>query len=295
MLSSMTGFARASGQSGPVAFSWELRSVNGRGLEVRLKMPPGFEAIEAPARDLIGRKLKRGNVQVLLTVERSGSATDVRIDERLLLQLAEAARKASQAAGLAPPTIDALLAIRGVVETGASEDSEETRAELANVIMACLEEAVAGLVGMRQREGLSLHQLLAGHIDRIEMLTNEIAALPQRRPDAIRARLAEQVRALMEASGRELDPDRLHQEAALIAARGDVAEELDRLSAHVAHARGLLAEGGAVGRKLDFLAQEFNREANTTCSKSSDRQTTALGLDLKATIEQMREQVQNLE
>ena len=291
----MTGFARRAGTHTDATFAWELRGVNGRGLDVRLRTPPGSEAIEAGARERIMARLKRGNIQASLVLERVGRTSEARVDLALLGRLAEAAKAASAAHGLAPPTIDGLMAVRGVVDTVAVGESEEARAALDRAVLATLDEAIADFLATREREGAALAAILAGHLDRIAGLVADIAALPQRKPEAIRARLAEQVAALIEASNATLDRDRLHQEAALLATKGDVAEELDRLEAHVAHARALLAEGGAIGRKLDFLAQEFNREANTTCSKSGDRATTALGLDLKATIEQMREQIQNLE
>ncbi len=196
--------------------------------------------------------------------------------------------------GLAPPSIDGLLQVKGIVELIEEPASEAEEARLSAAIMAALETALDDLKAVRAREGAALHDVVAGQIDRIETLVRRAVALPQRRPDAIRRRLSDQVATLLE-SHAGFDLDRLHQEAVLLATKTDVQEELDRLAAHVAHARRLLAEGGAVGRKLDFLAQEFNREANTTVSKSFDRELTEIGLDLKATIDQMREQVQNLE
>jgi uncharacterized protein (TIGR00255 family) len=194
----------------------------------------------------------------------------------------------------APPTLDGILALRGVMETVDQADDEATRATLATAILANLDAALDALLADRRREGAAIGAVLHGRLDAIETTVRAAEASPARKPETIRARLQQQIAELIGASP-ALDPDRLHQEAVLIATRADVREEIDRLVAHTAAARALLAENGPVGRRLDFLAQEFGREANTLCAKSNDRELTALGLELKALVDQLREQVQNLE
>jgi uncharacterized protein (TIGR00255 family) len=203
-------------------------------------------------------------------------------------------RRLGETIPLQPPTVDGLLAIRGVVETADVIETDEARLALAAKILADLDVALASLVIARQREGKAIGAVLVDRLDEIGRLVRTAEASPARTPDAIRARLAEQVAALLEASQR-LDENRLHQEAVLLATRADIREEIDRLDAHVSAARALLAEDRPVGRRLDFLAQEFNREVNTLCAKANDRSLTAVGLELKAVVDQFREQVQNLE
>jgi uncharacterized protein (TIGR00255 family) len=193
-----------------------------------------------------------------------------------------------------PPTLDGILAIRGVIDVADEADDAEGRASLAKRMLADFEAALAALASDRQREGRAIGAILTARLDEMARLTRAAEASPARTPEAIRMRLAEQVAALIDTGG-ALDPDRLHQEAVLLATRADIREELDRLTAHDAAARALIAEDGPVGRRLDFLAQEFNREVNTLCAKSNDRGLTAIGLDLKALVDQFREQVQNLE
>jgi len=193
-----------------------------------------------------------------------------------------------------PPTLDGLLSVRGVVEAVEAETDDEARAALAARVLADLDNALAALVADRMREGRAMAAVLTGHLAEIERLAAAAEASPARTPEAIRARLAEQVATLLGAT-EKLDPDRLHQEAVLLATRADIREELDRLAAHVAAAHALIAEDGPVGRRLDFLAQELNREVNTLCAKANDRSLTAIGLDLKAVVDQFREQIQNVE
>jgi uncharacterized protein (TIGR00255 family) len=203
-------------------------------------------------------------------------------------------QRVSAKVAASPPTLDGILAIRGVLDTVESEPDEAAREKLAGRIVADLDKAVGELVAMRAREGAAIATVLGARLDEMESLTRAAEASPARTPEAIRARLAEQVAALLDAAP-ALDPVRLHQEAVLLATRADIREEIDRLYAHIAAARELIAGGAAVGRRLDFLAQEFNREVNTLCSKSNDRALTALGLDMKAAVDQLREQVQNVE
>ncbi len=294
-LASMTGFSRVSGDLGPARWTWEVRSVNAKGLDIRLRLPPGFDEVEQAARSIAQARLKRGSVQATLTLERPSAGSEIRINEGALAAVLSAAAAISERVpGAAAPTIDGLLAQRGVVEFVEPEETSDDRAALAEAVAADFSNAVSELERARAGEGAALEAILLERVARIEELTKAADACPARQPEAVRKRLAEQVAALV-GTGVALDPDRLHQEAALLASRADVREEIDRLFAHVEAARTLIAEGVAVGRRLDFLAQEFGRESNTLCAKSNDRALTAIGLDLKAVVEQFREQVQNVE
>jgi uncharacterized protein (TIGR00255 family) len=293
-VNSMTGFARAAGSSGAWRWAFEVKSVNAKGLDVRLRMPPPFDRVEAEARAQLGKALARGTCFATLTAQREGASSAARVDQAALASVAAAARAAAEAAGLAPPTMDGLLGVRGIVEIADAEDDEAAVAAACAGALASLEEALASLGEVRRAEGEALASLLRERLDSIERLTLSADANPARRPEAVRARLAESVATLMEA-GRGLDENRLHQEAILLAAKADIREELDRLKTHVAAARALIDDGGAIGRRLDFLAQEFGREANTLCAKANDVTLTAQGLELRAQIEQFREQAQNVE
>lgn len=293
-IASMTGFARAEGAHGSLRWVWEIKTVNGRGLDVRLRTPSGFDAVEAEARTRISARLVRGNCNATLSLTREASSAEIRVNEALLQSLVASLEPIRLRAGAAPLQIENLLSVRGVVETVEAEEAPEGRAAQEAVILAGLDEALDALVAARIAEGSALEQVLRGRLDEIHVFTNAIDNAPERRPDAIRQRLADQVAMLAETNA-TLDPQRLHQEALILAAKADVREELDRLHAHVKVARDLLAAGGAVGRRLDFLAQEFGRESNTLCSKSNHVSLTAKGLELKAIIEQFREQVQNIE
>jgi uncharacterized protein (TIGR00255 family) len=290
---SMTGFARRDGTAGAVRWAWEIRSVNGRGLDLRFRTPPGFDGVESKARTLAGARLTRGNVSATLTIQRESAGSRYVVDTALLDHLIEIARRYEGTPGLAPSSVAGLLAVRGVVEPGEAADEPEAMATLEGALVDAFAATLDDFVEARRGEGAVLGAVLRGQVDTVESLAGEAERLPSRTPEAIRARISEQIAAL---TGREdLDPARLHQEAALIATRADVREELDRLAAHVAQARELLAAGGAVGRRLDFLAQEFNRETNTLCSKSNDTAMTRIGLSLKAVVDQFKEQVQNVE
>jgi len=293
-LSSMTGFARSHGVCGPYSWAWEIKSVNGKGLDLRLRLPPGWDAIEAPVRGRAAEALTRGSVQVNLTVERSGAVPVVRVNTAVLESILAALRQLAPKVEASPPSLDGLLGLKGVIEVSDAEEREDERRDVEAAAIAGFAEAVGALGEMRRHEGAALGQVLAARLEEIGALARRAEHAPGRRPDAIRARLAEQVATLLAQSDR-FDPDRLHQEAIMIAAKADIREELDRLAAHVAQAQHLIAQGGAVGRRLDFLAQELNREANTLCAKANDVQLTNIGLELKAAVEQFREQVQNVE
>lgn len=293
-LSSMTGFSRAEGVTGAALWAWEIKSVNSKGLDVKLRLPPSLDSAEPAIRHKVSAAVARGSVFASLSVKRETGAVEVRINEAVLAQVAEAARLVAERIDARAPAIDGLLAIKGVIDVVEAEESEEEKARLVADVLAGLDTALARLLDMRRSEGAALGAVLADRLDEIAVLKREAEDNPCRRPEAIRAKIADQITALME-PGRNFDPDRLHQEALMVASKADIREELDRLDAHVAAARKLMKEGGAVGRKLDFLAQEFNRETNTLCSKANDVTLTATGLALKAVVEQFREQVQNLE
>jgi uncharacterized protein (TIGR00255 family) len=293
-LSSMTGFARGHGVSGSYAWAWEVKSVNGKGLDLRLRFPPGWDAIEVAVRAQAAERLARGSIQANLTVERSGAVPVVRINAAVLDAVLTTLKELAPRVEASPPSLDGLLALKGVMEVGDAEEREEERRSAEAAVTAGFAEVLGALAEMRQREGAALGRVLAARLGEISALALRAEATPGRRPEAIRARLAEQVATLLAQSER-FDPDRLHQEAILIATKADVREELDRLAAHVAQAQLLIGQGGPIGRRLDFLAQELNREANTLCAKANDVELTNIGLELKAAVEQFREQVQNVE
>ena len=293
-ISSMTGFARASGERQGLFWQWEIKSVNGKALDVRLKLPQGFEALEAPVRAALASTFKRGNLQVSLSVSGQMGRETVRLNQEILDRLVAAGEVLRDRIGGEPLRADVLLSIKGVVEV-ATEPEDEAEVEARNAAMlASFHEALTSLAAARREEGARLNSVISAQVLRIAELADAAKHNPSRTPEAIRARLKEQVHRLQEA-GAALDPDRLHQEAVIAATRADIQEELDRLDSHVAAAQALLDSDEAIGRKFDFLAQEFNREANTLCSKASDRSLTAVGLDLKTVIDQLREQVQNIE
>ncbi|MBV9559973.1 MAG: YicC family protein [Bradyrhizobium sp.] len=293
-LSSMTGFARSHGASGPYAFEWELKSVNAKGFDLRLRLPPGWDELEGPAKKRAAELLARGTIYANLNVKRANALSSVRINEEVLASVVKVAGQLAAKIDAVAPSVDGLLAIKGVIEVVEPESNEEEDKAAKAAAAGAFDEALDGLVAMRRREGTALSQVLMQRIDEIEVLAGRAEATPGRKPEAIRSRLAEQVTALLEASDR-FDADRLNQEALLIAAKADVREELDRIASHVSQARELIGKGGPVGRRLDFLAQEFHREVNTCCSKSNDIELTNVGLELKNVVEQFREQVQNLE
>lgn len=293
-LSSMTGFARGQGVTGAYAWSWEVRSVNGKGLDIRLRWPPGWESIEQPVRARASASLVRGTVHASLSVERQGVLPVVRVNDQVLAAVLATIQDLAGKIDAAAPRLDGLLAIKGVIEVHDADEREEDRRAAEAAVIAASDRVLAELGEMRRHEGEVLGQLLSTRLAEISSLVARAEMTPGRQPEAVKKRLSEQVAQLLENADR-FDPDRLHQEAIMLATRADVREELDRLTAHVAQAQKLIASGGAIGRRLDFLAQELNREANTLCAKSNDVELTNIGLELKNTVEQFREQVQNLE
>ena len=294
-LQSMTGFARATADHDGVSIAWEVKSVNGKSVELRLRLPTGFDRLEASLRQAVQKRFARGNFQASLTIGRApGAQAQPVVNEAFLKDVAGLAARLQEQFGVTAASADGLLALRGVLELPEALESDEARAALDAASVQAFAEALHGVEAARLGEGGALKGLLLGHIDAIEALVLRAEADPSREPAAIRERLAAQVRLLLDASS-NLDEARLHQEAALLATKADIREEIDRLNTHVASGRALLQNGGAIGRKLDFLAQEFNRESNTLCSKSNAAAITAIGLELKSVVDQFREQVQNLE
>jgi len=293
-LSSMTGFARGQGVAGAYAWSWELKSVNAKGLDLRLRLPPGWDAIEVPARARASEKLARGTAYANLTVERKGVLPTVKVNEPVLNAVLATLHNLQGKVDATQPSLDGILSLKGVMEITEEDEREEDRRAAEAAILTGFDKALADLVAMRREEGTTLGKLLSARLNEIAVLAARAEAAPGRKPEAIKARLAEQVATLLSASQR-FDSDRLHQEAIMLASKADIREELDRLASHVAQAQKMLADGGPVGRRLDFLAQELNRESNTLTAKANDVDLTNIGLELKSTVEQFREQVQNLE
>jgi len=293
-LSSMTGFARGHGAAGAYAWSWEIKSVNAKGLDIRFRLPPGWDAIEVPARARATQALSRGTVYCNLTVTRQGVAPTVKINEPVLNAVIATLNQLTGRFDAAAPTLDGILALKGVMEVTEEDESEEEHGAAEAAILKGFDKALTDLDAMRRHEGDTLGKLLSTRLEEIAALTARAEAAPGRKPEAIKARLAAQVATLIEASQR-FDSDRLYQEAIMLATKADIREELDRLVAHVAQAQKLIVDGGPAGRRLDFLAQELNREANTLTAKANEVELTNIGLQLKSVVEQFREQVQNLE
>jgi uncharacterized protein (TIGR00255 family) len=291
-IASMTGFARTEAASGDRQWVWELRSVNGRGLDIRCRLPNGYDALDPIVRAAVAQRCRRGNVSVTLTESRQQrprlSVNREALDQVLAIM---AELKADAGIAAAPPRLDGLLALPGVIER-AEEESDPASA--LDLLTRQLGEALDGLKAMRLAEGARLVGLALAQIDEIERLTDAARGIAATQPAAIAEHLRQQLEALLGQVPLP-SPDRLAQESALLAAKADVREELDRLAAHVSAVRQLIQSGGAIGRKFDFLCQELNREANTLCSKAADVELTRIGLDLKVAIEQLREQVQNIE
>ena len=293
-LKSMTGFARTAGSCAPFRWAWEIKAVNSKGLDLRVRVPAGFDALEIEARARAAKRLTRGTCYATLSLHRDAATPEVRVNRAALAALVEALDSVPGTEKLGRLTLDGLLGVRGIVEVVEGGDSDEQVAAVSRAALAGLDGALDALVEARATEGAALAAVLGKRLDTIAQLVAEAEAAPGRKPEAVRARLAEAV-AVIAGAAPSLDPARLHAEALLLAAKADVREELDRLVTHVAAARELLASAEPVGRRLDFLAQELGREANTLCAKSNDAALTSLGMELRVEIEQFREQVQNIE
>ncbi|HTO28606.1 MAG TPA: YicC/YloC family endoribonuclease [Devosia sp.] len=292
-LASMTGYARAAGAVAGASFACEVKSVNGRGLDIRLRLAPGQDGLESDIRQLIGKMISRGSLTFSLTVERDGAGGDLLINRQALATVLAAIDELGGRIPAAPPSLDGILGLKGVLEQRDRPMSSDAEEALASAILDGASQALVDLVLARRHEGNQIAAILRDRLDEIEALVQRAESHPARSRDVILAKLRQQVADL--AADIAIPEERLAQEALLLATKADIREELDRLTAHIATARQLITGGGAVGRRLDFLAQEFNREANTLCSKSNAVELTAIGLDLKAAIDQLREQVQNIE
>ena len=290
----MTGFARRDGGDAAVSWTWEVKSVNGRSLDVRARLPQGYESLDPVVRSAVTAACSRGNLQVNLSMKRGSAPLQLQVNEDLLAQVLDLMARLEARTQAAPPRLDGILALRGVLEAVEEEESPEQQQARLAALQKDLDAALTALVAMRAAEGARLLAMARGHLDEIERLSTAARGCAATQPETLRQRLKEQLAELVAAST-GVSEERLAQELAILAGKADVREELDRLAAHVEAARELLDQGGAVGRKLDFLCQEFNREANTLCSKSADVELTRIGLDLKSSIEQLREQIQNIE
>lgn len=293
-LQSMTGFARSEGTSGRNRYAWELRSVNGKGLDIRLRLPPGLERLEPDVRRLITEKFSRGNLQATLTLTVAETKVEAVLNRDALAAVLALRAELGNLVDPSPLRLDTLMGIRGLVDIREAEEDQETVAARDAAILTSLDEAIGHLQRMREGEGTALAAVLKSQVARIAELAQVVEADPSRTPEEIARKLSFQLAALLQEAP-TLDRDRLHAEAALLATKADLREEIDRLKAHVAAANELIDKGGPVGRRLDFLAQEFNRESNTICSKSNSAAVTSAGIELKVVIDQFREQVQNLE
>lgn len=294
MVQSMTGFASAQGADGAFQWMWDIRSVNAKGLDVRARVPDWLPGLEAEIKARIGKLAARGSVNLSLRLTRVGGDSSLTLNEAQLaatltaLARVEAAAEA-QGLTLAQTSAGDILTLRGVMDVASAQDDPEA---VKAMVLAQLDPLLLDFAAMRRSEGAALLQVLTGQIDQIDGLVGQAADIAETRKLDMQASFQAALARVADATP---EPDRVAQEIALLAVKADVMEELDRLRAHVAAARALLAQDGPVGRKLDFLSQEFNREANTLCSKSQHRDLTAVGLELKVVIDQMREQVQNVE
>ena len=290
MLASMTGFARERGELNGTAWEWEIKSVNARGLDIRIRLPGGNDDVELAARAAIGKMFKRGSINASLNLQRNSGESSLQVNRAFLQELIDVAREM----GREDPQVETLFGVRGVVEPQEAERNEDEEAACREAFLKSFSVALDALKAARLSEGRKLRVMLEARLSEMEALVVAAEAAANERQESARDRLASQVAAMLEATN-VVTEERLAQELAILAVKGDILEEIDRLKAHIAQAWELLGEGTAVGRRLDFLCQEFNREANTLCSKSNDIAMTRIGLDLKATIDQLREQVQNVE
>ena len=291
---SMTGFARAEGRDGTVDWIWEAKSVNGRGLDLRCRIANGLEALEPELRKAVTARFKRGNITISLHLLRQAGTPQVRVNRELLDDLIALAGEYRDAEGIERPGLDGLLALRGVIEPVEKIEEDSDCAAREQAISVSMAELLDELSKARAAEGASLSEIIGTQLVAMESLRRRAGESAALRPEAVKARLKAQVSTLLEA-GAPLAEERIAHELAILAVKTDIREELDRLGTHIAAAKALVSKGSVIGRKLDFLAQELNREANTLCAKSSDAQLSDIGLELKAVIDQFREQVQNIE
>lgn len=291
-LASMTGFARVEGALGETHWTWEIKSVNGRGLEPRFRLPPGYDFLEADLRKILSDNFARGSFNAFLSLRGAAVEGAFSINRAALESAMKLVEEIRLSIDCEKPRAEGILALKGVINQESALDDEDARGKLAAALKESFGSLAAALKGAREKEGQSLERLVSGQLDAIETLTKAARASADAAPEAIKAKIATQLAELLAGA---VPAERIAEEAAILAVKADIREELDRLDAHVAAGRALVGGGGAVGRKLDFLTQEFNREANTLCSKAQDMGLKRIGLELKTAIDQMREQVQNLE
>ncbi len=290
----MTGYARADGKADSFAWTWEVKSVNGRGLDVRCRFPPGMDTFEREVRGALAESISRGNVSVTLNLSRPEGSVRPSVNREFLESLLELAKSRAAGTGGDPPRIETLLSVRGVVEVVEPEETEAQRQTREAAMRSSLRKVVADLVAARQEEGKHLEAVVRDQLNQISELVSAAEGLVSLQPETLRARLVKQLRDLTDEAPVVAD-DRVAQEVALLLVKYDIREELDRIRAHLLQAGEMVDSSKAVGRRFDFLAQELNREANTVCSKSSDSELSRIGLDLKTVIDRLREQVQNIE
>ena len=290
----MTGFSRTNGQFARCRWTWEAKSVNGRSLDVRVKSPYGFDRIEMPTKKLTTERLGRGSVSLTLTIESERTTSTLQVNRSLLDDLIALHGELAGRVALDLPRIETLLTVKGVIEATEAAETEEDTKEQELAIMQGLSEALDGLVASRGAEGERLHVLIENYVSNLEKLCRDARNSDGARIDNIQNKLKRQLDELLETSN-SIDEKRFTQEVAVLVTKADVREEIDRLEAHCAASRDLLADSGPTGRRLDFLCQELNREANTLCSKSASDELTQIGLEMKAVIDQFREQAQNVE
>lgn len=293
-VSSMTGYASKNGVSHHIGWLWELRSVNGKGLDMRLRLPTGYEALEPSCRKICATYFARGHMQITLSVTEQHSTNEMVVDDKVLAQITKIADELAAGGSWQPASVDGLLGLKGVLVEQKMEISPDIKQEIKSAIMDGFEAALSDLKTTREAEGQALADILLDQIHAIDGLVKTLRDDPSRSKQAILSKLRKQVSELIE-SAPQLDETRLYQEAALLATKADLQEEIDRLIAHIASVKQIVSEGGPIGRRLDFIAQEFNRESNTVCSKSNATSVTQIGLDLKILIDQFREQIQNVE
>lgn len=287
----MTGFARAHASHGDLRLRIEIKSVNGRGLDIRMRLAPGLDAFELPLRQLLSKALTRGSLSVSVGLDRTSAGGTLVVNEAALATVLATVERLAGRTTADRPRIDGLMALPGVLRFDEADTLDQET--VGPLLLSAANEALEQLQLSRREEGARIVETLRGHLNQIAVLVDAAAAHPARSRDHIASRLRSQIEALRQEA--DISPERLAQEALLLATKADIQEEIDRLRAHIAGARKLIAEGGPIGRRFDFLAQEFNREANTLCSKSNAVELTTIGLDLKAVIDQVREQVQNIE
>ena len=291
----MTGYSRFEGKGEGATWTWELKSVNSKGLDIRCRVPNGYDRLDSLARERIQKAFHRGSVFANLTLTQDTPQIAYRVNTAVLdAAIAAVPGIMEKLPGATPPSVDGLLSIRGVLEPAEQNDDEDAKSTFVEMMLKDLDEAITGMVENRHLEGARLKDMLMAHVSTLEGLHKQSLTCAETQTGLLRQRIEQGVAALLE-SAPALPEERLAQEAAVLCTKADVREELDRLDAHCKAAHDLLAESGAIGRKFDFLCQEFNREANTLCSKAIDPELTKVGLEMKVTIDQLREQVQNVE